>query len=315
MVASRNRPEGGLRTSLGLGVMMLLALPSEVGYQDLATLLTRQPVVNRAQKTAFASTFGTIHEAPYNLPEPVGASIPVPPGYTLAGLDHRDVDMTGSLRERLLGGEGAFYANPYAGPVIDRSRKGDYGVARKDDRRVALKGDRLKSRPQGEVAPDDGQPAQGPALAQQPRPAPPPVQERQADVAVASPSEPATPPQLAEPRPEADTGRYSLASAGDYRAVDLGSKPSDVKSAYPMLAPPRDGEDADRGVGAEGPSEADVQSITGLAPSDVDPSLRAARIYSAAIPWDNGSERSCPLRPARSRNSKPRTWSPPTRPT
>ena len=72
MVASRNRPEGGLRTSLGLGVMMLLALPSEVGYQDLATLLTRQPVVNRAQKTAFASTFGTIHEAPYNLPEPVG---------------------------------------------------------------------------------------------------------------------------------------------------------------------------------------------------------------------------------------------------
>ncbi|MGZ5882684.1 MAG: cell wall hydrolase [Xanthobacteraceae bacterium] len=301
MVASRNRPEGGLRTSLGLGVMMLLALPSEVGYQDLATLLTRQPVVNRAQKTAFASTFGTIHEAPYNLPEPVGASIPVPPGYTLAGLDHRDVDMTGSLRERLLGGEGAFYANPYAGPVIDRSRKGDYGVARKDDRRVALKGDRLKSRPQGEVAPDDGQPAQGPALAQQPRPAPPPVQERQADVAVASPSEPATPPQLAEPRPEADTGRYSLASAGDYRAVDLGSKPSDVKSAYPMLAPPRDGDkDADRGVGAEGASEADVQSITGLAPTDVDPSLRAARIYFGSdpmgqrlgtiVPWAPGEE-------------------------
>ena len=170
MVASRNKPEGGLRTSLGLGVMMLLALPSEVGYQDLATLLTRQPVVNRAQKTAFASTFGTIHEAPYNLPEPVGASIPIPPGYTLAGLDAGHVDMTGSLRERLFGGEGDFSANPYAGPVIDRSRKGDYGVAAKDDRRVALKGDRLKARPAGEVAPDDGQPAQGPALATAARP-------------------------------------------------------------------------------------------------------------------------------------------------
>ena len=103
MVASRNKPEGGLRTSLWLGVMMLLALPSEVGYQDLATLLTRQPVVNRAQKTAFASTFGTIHEAPYNLPEPVGASIPIPSGYMLAGLDAGHADVTASLRDRLFG--------------------------------------------------------------------------------------------------------------------------------------------------------------------------------------------------------------------
>ena len=128
--------------------MMLLALPSEVGYQDLATLLMRQPVVNRAQKTAFASTFGTIHEAPYNLPEPVGASIPIPPGYTLAGLDAGHADVTASLRDRLFGAERAFPANPYAGPVIDRTSKGDYGVVAKDDRRVALKGDRLKVRGQ-----------------------------------------------------------------------------------------------------------------------------------------------------------------------
>ena len=164
MVASRNKPEGGLRTSLWLGVMMLLALPSEVGYQDLATLLTRQPVVNRAQKTAFASTFGTIHEAPYNLPEPVGASIPIPPGYTLAGLDAGHADVTASLRDRLFGVESAFSANPYAGPVIDRTRKGDYGVAAKDDRRVALKGDRLKVRPANEAVPvpGAGEPAQEP---------------------------------------------------------------------------------------------------------------------------------------------------------
>ena len=153
MVASRNRLEGGLRTSLWLGVMMLLALPSEVGYQDLATLLTRQPVVNRAQKTAFASTFGTIHEAPYNLPEPVGASIPIPPGYMLAGLDAGHADVTASLRDRLFGAERDFPANSYAGPVIDRTRKGDYGVAAKDDRRVALKGDRLKVGPAGETVP------------------------------------------------------------------------------------------------------------------------------------------------------------------
>ena len=87
MVASRNKPEGGLPILSWLGVMMVLALPSEVGYQDLATLLTRQPVANRAQKTAFASTFGTIHEAPYNLPSWLARRSRFPPGYTLAGLD------------------------------------------------------------------------------------------------------------------------------------------------------------------------------------------------------------------------------------
>jgi hypothetical protein len=281
--------------------MMLLALPSEVGYQDLATLLTRQPVVNRAQKTAFASTFGTIHEAPYTLPEPVGASIPIPPGYTLAGLDLGHGDATGSLRERLLGGEGAFYANPYAGPVIDRSRKGDYGVAaQKDERRVVLKGDRLKTRPQGEAVPDDGPPAQGPALAQQEQSAPPVVQVPQTNVAVGAPSQIA-PPQVA-PQPESGAG-YSLASAGDYRAADLASKPPDVKSAYPMLAPPRESDaEADQAVDAESAREAGVRSVTGLglAATDVDPSLRAARIYfgvdpmgqrlEAIEPWAPGEE-------------------------
>jgi hypothetical protein len=300
MVASRNKPEGGLRTSLGLGVMMLLALPSEVGYQDLATLLTRQPVVNRAQKTAFASAFAITHEAPYNLPEPVGASIPVPPGYILAGLDPGRVDATGSLRQRQRGGEGAFYADPYAGPVIDRTRKGDYGVASKDDRRVALKGDRLKAPPQGEVAPDAGPPAQGPALAHQQQSTPPQAHEPKADVAA---TKPAAPAQLAQPQPSPDAGRYSLASAGDYRATDLASKPPDVKSAYPMLAPPREGDkEVDQAADAEDAAEAGVRPVTGLGltATDTDPSLRAARIYfgvdpmgqrlGAIEPWAPGEE-------------------------
>jgi hypothetical protein len=300
MVASRNKPEGGLRTSLGLGVMMLLALPSEVGYQDLATLLTRQPVVNRAQKTAFASAFAITHEAPYNLPEPVGASIPVPPGYILAGLDPGRVDAPGSLRQRQRGGEGAFYADPYAGPVIDRTRKGDYGVASKDDRRVALKGDRLKAPPQGEVAPDAGPPAQGPALAHQQQSTPPQAHEPKADVAA---TKPAAPAQLAQPQPSPDAGRYSLASAGDYRATDLASKPPDVKSAYPMLAPPREGDkEVDQAADAEDAAEAGVRPVTGLGltATDTDPSLRAARIYfgvdpmgqrlGAIEPWAPGEE-------------------------
>ena len=45
MVASRNGPKGGLAPPFGLGVMMLLLLTSEVGYQDLAALIARPPVV------------------------------------------------------------------------------------------------------------------------------------------------------------------------------------------------------------------------------------------------------------------------------
>src|SRR5262245_15904124 len=164
MVASRNRPEGGLGTPFGLGVLMLLLLSSEVGHQDLAALLARQPVVDRSQKAAFASPFGTIHEAKFSVASATGDSIPLPLDFKLIGFDPNDPGVTGSIRERFLGEE-AFFASPYAGPMVDRSRKGDYGVAGGGDRLIALKGDRLKSAPPAAVIPDEKQ--QGPSLTQQ----------------------------------------------------------------------------------------------------------------------------------------------------
>jgi hypothetical protein len=170
--------------------------------------------------------------------------------------------------------------------VIDRTRKGDYGGAAKDDRRVALKGDRLKVRPAGEAVPGAGEPAQ--ESAQEPKPGPALVQEPPAEVAAAEPGTPAAVPQVAQPQKSPEPGSYSLASTGDYRAVDLGSKSSDVKSAYPMLAPPRDGdkEAEQAAVAAEREAEARKQFMTGLglAPTDVDPTLRAARLYFGAAP-------------------------------
>src|SRR5215469_13431068 len=163
MVASRNRPEGGLGTPFGLGVLMLLLLSSEVGHQDLAALIARQPVVDRTQKAAFASPFGTIHEAKFSVAA-IGDSIPVPLDFKLIGFDPNDPGVTGSIRERFLGEE-AFFASPYAGPMVDRSRKGDYGVASGGDRLIALKSDRLKPPPATEVMPN-AQP-QGPSLMQQ----------------------------------------------------------------------------------------------------------------------------------------------------
>jgi Cell Wall Hydrolase len=268
MVASRNRPEGGLQTPFGLGVMMLLLLTGEVGDGDLATLIARQPVVDRTQKTAFASTFGTIHEAKLSMPQPVGASIPPSFGYTLAALDPGNAEITGSIRERILG-ESAFYAAPYAGPVVDRSRKGDYGVARGGDRLIALKGDRLKPLPPADIAHADEQ---------EPEPS---------DALIAQQDQSPSPDQSAA----AGGSGYALAAAGDFRATGI-----TPKSLYPMLAPPRD--DADHEGEAAG--EADARSANNLPSVDVDPTLRTARLYfsidpmgqrlGAIEPWAPGEE-------------------------
>jgi len=153
MIASRNRPEGGLRAPFGLGLLMLLLLPSEVAHQDLAALLARQePLAERLQKASLASPFGTIHEAMYTMPRPLGATIPPSYGYALAGLDPNNADITGSIRERVLG-EAAMLTNLSARPVIDRSRKGDYGVVRSGDFGATRKGDRLVTAKAGPVTP------------------------------------------------------------------------------------------------------------------------------------------------------------------
>ena len=224
MVASRNGPER-LKASFALGVLMLLLASNEVADQDLATLIA-PPAVDRTHKAAFASPFGTIHPANFVMPRPVGASIPPQVGYTLVGLDPNDTNITGSIRERILG-EATMFAIPNAGPAVDRSRKGDYGGVQMDDRRVALKGDRLPLAPQPEAAADA---------------APPPPQVVQRELP-------------AEETVQQPAG-YALASTGDNRVA--------------------------------------------FAPADVDPTLRAARLYfgadpmgqklGAMEPWARGQE-------------------------
>src|SRR6266566_4970912 len=268
MVASRNRPEGGLGTPFGLGVLMLLLLSSEVGRQDLAALLARQPIVDRSQKAAFASPFGTIHEAKFSVAHAMGDSIPLPLDFKLIGFDPNDPGVTGSIRERFLGEE-AFFISRYAGPMVDRSRKGDYGVAR--DRLLALKGDRLKPTRRADV--DDER--QGPSLAQQE-----PGQPLAIDPPVGIADAATDPTRPALPQPGEDAGRYSLASAGDYRAAAIAPKRSEVNSAYPVLAPQPEG-GAEAGKTGEDGKEGTIQGVTSLAfaAADTDSSLRAARLY------------------------------------
>ena len=292
MVASRNRPEGALQAPFGLGILMLLLLTSEVGDQDLAAVLSRQPIVDRSQKTAFASPLGTVHEANFSEPQqPVGASIPLPLDYQLIGFDPNGASVARSIRERFFGEE-TFFTSRYAGPMVDRSRKGDYGVAR--DRLLALKGDRLESTRSADVVPDDER--QGPSLAQQ-EPGQPLAIDAPVGIADAA-TDPARP---AAPQPGEDAGRYSLASAGDYRAAAIAPKRSEVNSAYPVLAPQPEG-GAEAGKTGEDGKAGTIQGVTSLAfaAADADSSLRAARLYfsidpmgqklGAIEPWAPGEE-------------------------
>jgi spore germination cell wall hydrolase CwlJ-like protein len=273
MAASRNRPEGGLRAPFGLGVLILLLLTSEVGYQDLATLLARQqPVVERAQKTAFASPFGTIHETKFNFPQPVGASIPPTLDITLIARDQGDI--TGSIRAVAKDIAGA-------GPVVDRSGKGDYGIARSGDRVIALKGDRLQSAPPNQIAqevtPDAKSAPKQQVAARRERAGPPRPIER-------PPLSLAPPAASVEPSDEPAPKGFALASAGESRPVSpkqLGGP----RAGYPVLAPPRDG-DSGREAESSAGAESDVQPVTslGFASADADQTLRAARIYFSIDP-------------------------------
>jgi spore germination cell wall hydrolase CwlJ-like protein len=125
MVASRSRPKGGLVAPFGLGILALVIVPSAIGSQELAALVARQPAIaDRAPVRATVSPFGTIHAATFHLPRPISTAMPESLGYTLAGLDTSYADITGSIRERILGDS---YAVPVASaqPMVNRRLKGD----------------------------------------------------------------------------------------------------------------------------------------------------------------------------------------------
>jgi spore germination cell wall hydrolase CwlJ-like protein len=127
MVASRNRPRGGLAAPFGLSILAFVLMPSGIGSQDLAALIARQPApvaAERWQNHVVASPFGTIHAATLNMPRLFSAAMPASLSYVLAGLDPNNADITGSIRERILG-EIAVEMLPTRLPEVDRRRKGD----------------------------------------------------------------------------------------------------------------------------------------------------------------------------------------------
>src|SRR6266849_3864242 len=169
MVTSRDRPKGGLAAPFGLGILtlLILLLPSKVGYQDLAALIARQPVAGEAaQKPKGASPFGIIQAANLNMPHPVGAASPPPLGYTLAGLDPNNAEITGSIRERILN-ERAMDPSAPSAPMVNRRLKGDRIATDDGDRFTAAKGNLLIAARKGDRMASPRSPDGVPAAVQQ----------------------------------------------------------------------------------------------------------------------------------------------------
>jgi spore germination cell wall hydrolase CwlJ-like protein len=119
MSASRSRPGAADVVALGLAGFFFFLGSTSVGYQDLGALIPQEQKPARLREHAIASPFGTIHEATFSLPQPVGTGIPEAPRVRLASLDPTD-DIVGSIN----GGPLADRAQRGA-PTINRTRKGD----------------------------------------------------------------------------------------------------------------------------------------------------------------------------------------------
>ena len=124
MFVLRNQPKGARIASFGLGLCVFALMPTEIGYQDIASLLARQPgVAERWQKRVFSSA-GTIQVATFSFGRPIGTSSPQTATYRLASLDHQGIDITGSVtRNPLVAPPPQYHAADF--PKVDRTLKGD----------------------------------------------------------------------------------------------------------------------------------------------------------------------------------------------
>jgi Cell Wall Hydrolase len=120
----RNQPKGARFASFGLGLCIFALMPTEIGYQDIASLLARQPgVAERWQKRVFSAA-GNIHVATFSFGRPIGTSSPQTATYRLASLDHQGVDITGSVtRNPIVATPPRYHAADF--PKVDRTMKGD----------------------------------------------------------------------------------------------------------------------------------------------------------------------------------------------
>ena len=119
-----NRSKGARLASFGFGLCVFALLPTEAGYQDIASLLARQPgVAERWQQRVFSPTVTTIQVATFSFGRPIGTSVPRPAAMLLASLVSQGSDIAGDSRNPLLVPPRRYQASEF--PTVDRTLKGD----------------------------------------------------------------------------------------------------------------------------------------------------------------------------------------------
>ena len=124
MSVMRNRPKGARFAPFGLGLCIFALIPTELGYQDIASLLARQPgVAERWQKRVYSAA-SNIQLATYSFGRPIGTASPQAVSYRLARLDNQGIDITGSVtRNPIVQAPPRYQVSDF--PKVDRTLKGD----------------------------------------------------------------------------------------------------------------------------------------------------------------------------------------------
>ena len=125
MSVLRNRPKGARFASFGLGLCVFALIPNEIGYQDIASLLARQPgVAERWQTRVFAPPSAASRSPPTASAFRSGRPLRRRATYRLASLDNQGIDITGSVtRNPLAQAPPRYQASDF--PKVDRTLKGD----------------------------------------------------------------------------------------------------------------------------------------------------------------------------------------------
>jgi spore germination cell wall hydrolase CwlJ-like protein len=229
--------------------------PTTTGHQDLAALIARQPmiaqqpmVVEHWRSHNIASPFGTIEPATFSLPTPISEAMPVSLSYALAGLDPGHADITGSIRERVLGDV-----------AIDELQDPPLRSALPEVNR-RLKGDRLAARPQ---PPAEEPPEMAPVAEQSPalpkkgdrlmasRPADttePPLPDAAVASAAPEPPDQAPPPETPPSLSVATLDRGTTEDSAGYWPDLPGRQPAGGAVPEPEADPFIGPEDGDAGV-------------------------------------------------------------------
>ena len=122
MVALRTRPKGTRSVSFGLSAVCVALMPTSVGYQDLAALLSQQPsFAQHVRDHLIASPFGTIERATFSYVRPIGTSMPEPLGYQTVNFDPSSLDRSSFQVDAPLNAPGPELEYP----TVNRARKGD----------------------------------------------------------------------------------------------------------------------------------------------------------------------------------------------